>query len=206
MDRRERRKARTRRALAEAALAQFAARGFDATTVESICEQADVAISTFYVYFESKEAAAFGGDDERAAAVEGILRDRPAGEALHATLRRASHAVVDLDLRAPAELEARRALIAREPKLAAYAARLQARNVERFARIIANELRTDAATDPRPRVVVNALFGALNAAWTTRAGAELHRVVDRAHDTLDLGFARALDRQLSVASAEECRE
>ena len=66
--------------------------------------------------------------------------------------------------------------------------------VERFARVIADALGTDTATDPRPRVVVNALFGALNAPWTTPAGAELHRVVDLAHDTLDRGFARALDR------------
>jgi AcrR family transcriptional regulator len=57
--RRERKKERTRQAIAAAALRQFSAHGFDATTVAAICEEADVAVSTFYVYFDSKEAAAF---------------------------------------------------------------------------------------------------------------------------------------------------
>ena len=51
--RRGRGKLRTRRAISDAALRQFADQGVDATTVESICEEADVAVSTFYAYFPS---------------------------------------------------------------------------------------------------------------------------------------------------------
>jgi transcriptional regulator MftR-like protein len=127
-----------------------------------------LAVSTFYVYFDGNEAAAFAGDDERAVAVERVLTERPDAEPLHATLRRASHAVVDVDLSAPDQLALRLELIRREPKLAAYAARLQAGHLERFAGLVADQLGVEAVRDPRPRVVVSALFGALNAAWAAR--------------------------------------
>jgi hypothetical protein len=34
-----------------------------------------------------------------------------------------------------------------------------------LARLVADDLGVDTAADPRPRLVVAALFGALNAAW-----------------------------------------
>jgi AcrR family transcriptional regulator len=54
--RRNRKKQETRQRLIEAALRLFCARGYDATTVEQITEAADVAKSTFFNYFETKEA------------------------------------------------------------------------------------------------------------------------------------------------------
>lgn len=54
--RRERKKARTRREIYDAAMASFEHRGFDAVTVESICEAADVARGTFFAHFPTKAA------------------------------------------------------------------------------------------------------------------------------------------------------
>jgi len=54
--RRERRRSATRQRLLEVALQLFCERGFEATTVEDITEAADVAKSTFFNYFETKEA------------------------------------------------------------------------------------------------------------------------------------------------------
>jgi AcrR family transcriptional regulator len=194
--RRERKKERTRRAIAEAALRQFAERGFDATTVESICDEADVALSTFYAYFASKEATAFADADARAELVERTLTDRPSGEPLHVALRRASHAVVDQDAQSRDEIADRLRLLAGEPKLAGYAARLQAGYVERLARVLADHMRVELAADPRPRLVLSAVFGALNAVWATWAANtshDLRDLVDQAHDTLDGGFKEALN-------------
>src|SRR5689334_25043117 len=95
---RERKKLRTRQALSDAALRLFAEKGFDATTVEEICEQAEVSPSTFFRYFETKEAAAFPDEEPRVRVVEDALRTRPDGEPLNATIRRAALALVDHDI------------------------------------------------------------------------------------------------------------
>jgi NADH dehydrogenase len=56
LSRRERKKQQTRQRLLEAALRLFRERGYDNTTVERITEAVDVAKSTFFNYFETKEA------------------------------------------------------------------------------------------------------------------------------------------------------
>src|SRR5689334_5758979 len=83
---RERKKLRTRQALSEAALRLFAEKGFDATTVEEICERAEVSPSTFFRYFESKEAAAFPEEEPRVRIVEEALRARPEDEPFNTTI------------------------------------------------------------------------------------------------------------------------
>lgn len=56
VSRRERKKEETKERIVEAALALFRKRGVEATTVEEICDKADVAKGTFFNYFPRKEA------------------------------------------------------------------------------------------------------------------------------------------------------
>ena len=55
LSRRERRKLEVRGRINEAALSLFAGQGFEPTTVEEICEAAEVARKTFYNYYNSKQ-------------------------------------------------------------------------------------------------------------------------------------------------------
>ena len=67
MGRRERKKAQTRRALADAAMRLFTERGYDNVGVREVAEEADVAVTTLFKRFPSKEALVFDGDADREA-------------------------------------------------------------------------------------------------------------------------------------------
>lgn len=56
VSRRERKKEETKERILEAAFALFRKHGVEATTIEEICEKADVAKGTFFNYFPHKEA------------------------------------------------------------------------------------------------------------------------------------------------------
>src|SRR6201994_4545783 len=73
---RERKKLRTRRALADAALRLFTEKGFDATTLEELAEEAEVSKSTFSRAFPAKEAAGIEAEAELWTACLAALADR----------------------------------------------------------------------------------------------------------------------------------
>lgn len=60
----DRRIARSRRLLKTALSELLGERDYDAITVQEICDRADVARSTFYTHFESKEDLLFAGVDQ----------------------------------------------------------------------------------------------------------------------------------------------
>lgn len=73
--RRARKKDRTRAEIFRSAMDLFAARGFDAVTVEQICAAADVARGTFFLHFPSKAALLVEWNGELAGELAGRLRD-----------------------------------------------------------------------------------------------------------------------------------
>jgi AcrR family transcriptional regulator len=84
---RERKRQRTRQAIARAALELFDRQGFDQTTIPQIAEAADVSPRTVSSYFPSKEDLAFADADEAMERFEARLRERRPGETTMDALR-----------------------------------------------------------------------------------------------------------------------
>lgn len=78
---RERKKLRTSSTIGQVTLDLVVERGFDAVRVDDICEVAEVSRSTFFRYFDSKEAGYVAGLHEgRLDAIVAAVRARPATE------------------------------------------------------------------------------------------------------------------------------
>jgi len=193
---RERKKLRTREALADAALLLFAERGYDPTTIEEIAAAADVSPRTFFRYFASKEDAVFADHDERVHLLRDSLRPREPDEPVQQAVRRAILALVRQQTAGGARGLDRVRLVTSEPPLVARSLEYQARYEEIVAEAVAERLGPDPDRDVRSRIVAGAAFGALRAAM--RAWAESDGSVDpvaaaaHALDVLDQGLGRAL--------------
>jgi AcrR family transcriptional regulator len=118
---RERKKLRTHRALADAALRMFGEQGFDKTTLEELADAAEVSKSTFFRFFPAKEAVAVEAEAELWQAYLSALADRqlsgPVLGELHQTL---AAALAGLDPGWDQRFLATRRLVAAEPALLAY--------------------------------------------------------------------------------------
>ena len=77
---RERKKARTREAIIDAALDLFARKGFEATTIEDIAAAADVSPRTFFRYFESKVDLVMARNEAHGDKIGPLVAARPASE------------------------------------------------------------------------------------------------------------------------------
>jgi AcrR family transcriptional regulator len=79
---RERKKARTRRAISDTATRMFMERGFEAVTLAEIAEAADVSVKTVFNYFGCKEQLFLDREGEIFAAITASIADRPEGSAI----------------------------------------------------------------------------------------------------------------------------
>lgn len=76
---RERKKRQTREAIAKTALGLFAERGYDAVTVADVAEAAQVAVTTVFNYFKTKEDLFFGAFTPPTEILAERLRERAPG-------------------------------------------------------------------------------------------------------------------------------
>src|SRR3954447_17547256 len=111
MDRRARKKARTREEIRTAARAMFAARGFESVTIADIAAAADVAVQTVFNHFPTKEELFFDGRTPWVEGAAEAVRSRPpSAPPLHA-LREYIVAMVTALTDTPAD-EQRRSFVA----------------------------------------------------------------------------------------------
>jgi AcrR family transcriptional regulator len=155
---RERKKLRTREALADAAFELFQRQGFEATTIDEIAEQVELSPRTFFRHFASKEDVALTLMERQFAAIYDALALRPADEPVVTALR---HATVEM-MRSceagqagfdPERFSCAQKLIADNPSIRGRALELAAIRVDELAAHVAKRMGVDPATDPRPTLV-----------------------------------------------------
>jgi AcrR family transcriptional regulator len=186
---RERKKLRTRGAIAGAALDLFAEHGFQATTIKQIADAADVAPRTVSGYFPVKEELVFPDHEEVFDGLAARLTERESGETAVDGLRAWLITFLDDDTIADLEESARRRqVIESDPALRIYERGLQ----ERAERIVAAAVAVDLglpAEDLLPHMVGAATLAALDALGRQILGAPAEGFHERALALIDEAMA-----------------
>ncbi|CAM5613808.1 TetR family transcriptional regulator [Streptomyces canus] len=164
---RERKKQRTREALLRVAIELFTTEGYERTTVDDIADAVEVSQRTFFRYFAGKEDAALALDEMTVTRFVDAVRARPSHEPPLDALRQAVleswdtlHEVVESVVPVERFLAMYR-VIESTPVLLAAHLRRSAEAEEVLTRVLAEREGLDAATDPRPRLLVAVFSGVM---------------------------------------------
>lgn len=191
---RERKKAKTRRALVDAALDLFAKQGFERTTVEQIADACDVSPRTFFRYFATKEDVLFGDMPDKLRVFTAALEARPVDEPPLRSVRAAVLALITTyadDERAQRKL--RNDIVAATPSLRAHGSERQDQWTSTAIDVLTRHRSGDPdATPPfEVRLAVAAAMGATRAAtqaWLLDDHVDLETLVNQAFDRLASGL------------------
>jgi AcrR family transcriptional regulator len=156
---RERKKNQTRQHIADTAVRLFAARGFDAVTVDEVAQAAEVSKKTVFNYFATKEDLVFSHLDERQAALVTLVRERPPDVSLVEAFREETIRMLEHLGEHGSRRETLLALIRTSTSLQQRAHLLQAQ----FAQAVGDELAAATGapeSDPLPRAVAHMLLAA----------------------------------------------
>jgi AcrR family transcriptional regulator len=152
---RERKRARTRAAIAGAALELFDRQGFAETTIPQIAEAADVSPRTVSAYFPRKEELALPDSEEAFATLEERLEGRPPEETAADALRAWIRFWLEHGAGREEELRVRRRVVHSHEDLRAYEHRFLMRAQEALAAAIARDLGA-SPSDLEPRMAAAA--------------------------------------------------
>ncbi|MFC4116280.1 TetR/AcrR family transcriptional regulator [Nonomuraea zeae] len=137
--RRERKKAATRQAIADAAMELFLEHGFERASVRDIADRADVSTTTLFAHFPSKEALVFDREEDTEAELVAAVRERPAGQDVVEALR--VHALRSwVSIESDPRHDRFTALVDETPALRTYAERMWMRHAITLGTVIAEEL------------------------------------------------------------------
>lgn len=180
--RRERKKAATRAAIADAALRLFLERGYDQVSVKDVADAADVAVTTLFQHFPGKEALVFDQDEDREAALVDVVVNRPADQSVLDALQGYYQTGRSLTLE-PA-LKEFLELVRSTPALREYARRMWTRHEASLARAIAD------STPGRPDVIGAAALARFSLEALDLAGEQPdpHRALSETFDHLRAGW------------------
>ncbi len=181
---RERKKQRTREAIAQTAWGLFAERGFDHVPVAEVARSADVSEATVFNYFPTKEDLVFhrmeAFEQELLGAVTDRDRDESVVQAFAGFVLKPRGFLASNDPDASESLRTVARVMTSSPALMTRQREILESYTSSLAAVIAQELGT-ASDDVEPWVVANALIGVHRAliAYTHRqalAGVENRRI------------------------------
>ncbi|MGW8728693.1 TetR/AcrR family transcriptional regulator [Streptomyces sp. NPDC055808] len=196
LGRRERKKAQTRRTIAETALRLFLERGYDAVGVREVAQEADVATATLFAHFPSKEALVFDQDDEQEEALLDVVRRRPQDVSIPEALRRWFHGMAET-ARSEPDLDRFHRLIESTPALRDYSAKMWLRHEEALADAIATDVGL-SAPDTASRLVARTALGVIPSITSLDEAAQ---VIDETFDFVEAGWAATATRGRGRAEA-----
>ncbi|GAA2327338.1 helix-turn-helix domain-containing protein [Streptomyces cuspidosporus] len=179
--RRERKKAATRQKIADTALKLFLERGYDAVGIRDVAAEADVAVTTVFSHFASKEALVFEQDQDFEQRLTQAVTGRAPHEPLIPALRREIQALVrhcTADSAAPIWR-----MIDESPALREYEDSMRLRHAESLAAAIAADpalSRTPTACRAIARFVIDAYSLAREAADPQTAVDEIFQMIEAA--------------------------
>lgn len=179
--RRERKKAATRQKIADTALRLFLERGYDAVGIRDVAAEADVAVTTLFSHFGSKEALVFEQDDDFQQRFARAVTDRAPHEPLIPALRREVRALVR-HCSADGTASVWR-MIEESPALRKYEESMRLRHAETLAAAIAADpalSRTETASRTIARFVTDAYLLAREAADPEAAVDEIFQMIEAA--------------------------
>jgi len=160
--------------IAAVAMRLFVQQGFEKTTVDQIAAEAGLSRTSFFRYFATKEDVILGHLEELGQQVLDALAARPAGEPPWQALRHAFDLLVEESAKLPEQGLSMRRLLHDAPSLKASQLGKQQGWLDLLAPEVARRLGVPGdACDPRPRALVAAALGCLNAAvdvWTDSGG------------------------------------
>jgi AcrR family transcriptional regulator len=180
--RRERKKAATRKLIADVALRLFLEHGYDAVGLREVAKEADVAVTTLFAHFPSKEAMVFDTDKKRedhlVRAVTGRDPDVTVLQALREELRVAAREFTSSGSKTFWRL------VDSSPALREYASTMWLRHEEALAAAIAHDLGLPEGSTPcralarfvldvyslaraadDPKAAVEEIFDLIGAGW-----------------------------------------
>lgn len=141
LGRRERKNARTRQALAEAAQRLFLEKGYAQVNVKEIADEVDVSVPTVFKHVpDGKQALIFDDGVERRESLLSAVRERPTGQPVMSALRHFMAGRGPFVTNPSRELRRRTELIMSTPELRDYTRTLWIRCEAPLAEAIATEL------------------------------------------------------------------
>lgn len=181
--RRERKRAATRQAIADAALRLFLERGYDKVSVRDVAEAADVSTSTLFMHFPGKEALVFDQEADKEAKLVAAVRERAPGHSIIAALR--DHVLTSwLPIATDPRLSEYTDLVNSTPALRQYSQRMWTRHTDALAAAIAAE----TGADPDDLACVSLARFVLEIPAITAGRPDLHTAVDRLFNLLEKGW------------------